>query len=125
MKANDFIVRFFLDQCVLVCYYVYVSWKRRLRMLNLLSSLGLHFVKSYIKWTIIIWVGIFVLAAAVAEAGEPPVKQSKSEICHATDSKWYERTKNYTSFNNLEECLNSSTNARLPKNYTYTPKKES
>ena len=91
-------------------------------MLNILS-LGWHFVKSYIKWTIIIWLGIFVLAAAVAEAGEPPVKKSKSEICHATDSKWYGRTKNYTSYNTLEECLASNEKARLPKNYT--PKKGS
>lgn len=90
-------------------------------MLSILS-LGWHFVKSYIKWTIIIWIGIFVLAAAVAEAGEPPVKKSNSEICHATDSSYYKRTKNYTAYNNLEECLNSSEKARLPKNYT--PKKD-
>jgi len=46
------------------------------------------------------------------------VKKSKSEICHAPDSTSYERTKNYTAYPTLDDCLNSSDKARLPKNYT-------
>ncbi|WP_310619670.1 HNH endonuclease family protein [Flexibacterium corallicola] len=56
---------------------------------------------------------IFVATGAHAE---PPVKLSKSKICHATDSKWYKRTKNYTSYDSLDECLKVG---RLPKGYIY------
>lgn len=84
-----------------------------------LFSLGWTFVKSFVKWTIIIWAAIFVLGAMVAEANDnPPVKKSASEICHATDSSYYDRTKNFTAYATLEECLASSEKARLPKNYT-------
>ena len=84
-----------------------------------LMSMGWTVFKSFIKWSIIFWAAIFVLGAVLAEASEnPPVKKSKSEICHATDSNYYNRTKTYTAYNTLEECLASSTKARLPKNYT-------
>lgn len=43
------------------------------------------------------------------------VKKSKSGICHDTHSSYYDRTKNFTSFNTLESCINSG--GRLPKNY--------
>lgn len=43
------------------------------------------------------------------------VKQSKSGICHDAQSKFYERTKKFISFNTLEECL--AADGRLPKNY--------
>ena len=78
---------------------------------------GWVFVKSFVKWTVIIWVCIFALGAALAEASEqPPVKMSKSEICHATDSSYYNRTKNFTAYETLDECLEAG--GRLPKNYT-------
>ncbi len=38
-------------------------------------------------------------------AEEPPVKKSKSGICHAKGTSYYAQTKNYTAFNSLEECL--------------------
>lgn len=41
------------------------------------------------------------------------VKQSKSGICHDTSSSYYNRTKNFTSHDTLEECLNAG--GRLPK----------
>ena len=84
-----------------------------------LFSLGWTFVKSFIKWTIILWASIFILGSMLAEASEnPPVKKSNSEICHATDSSYYKRTKNFTAYETLEDCLASSDKARLPKNYT-------
>jgi micrococcal nuclease len=45
--------------------------------------------------------------------GEPNVKKSKSgNICHDKNSQYYYQTKKYTSFNTIEECLNSG--GRLP-----------
>ncbi|PVZ64490.1 HNH endonuclease family protein [Pelagibaculum spongiae] len=41
------------------------------------------------------------------------VKKSKSGICHDTSSRYYERTKKYTAFDNLQECLDRG--GRLPK----------
>ena len=41
------------------------------------------------------------------------VKKSKSGICHASSSSHYERTKNFTPFKTLDECLKSG--GRLPK----------
>jgi hypothetical protein len=80
--------------------------------------MGWTVFKSFVKWSIVFWAAIFILGAVLAEASEnPPVKKSKSEICHATDSSYYNKTKNFTSFNTLEECLASSNKARLPKNY--------
>ena len=44
---------------------------------------------------------------------EPPVKMSKSGICHERGSTYYNKTKNYTAFNTLEECLRAG--GRKPK----------
>ena len=41
------------------------------------------------------------------------VKMSKSGICHDTSSQYYLRTKHYTPFNSLEDCLKAG--GRLPK----------
>lgn len=44
----------------------------------------------------------------------PPVKLSKSGICHDEESSYYHRTKHFRAFNTIAECL--ATGARLPKN---------
>lgn len=44
---------------------------------------------------------------------EPPVKMSKSGICHERGGTYYSKTKNYTAFNTLEECLRAG--GRRPK----------
>lgn len=41
------------------------------------------------------------------------VKKSKSDICHAPGTTYYDQTKNFTPFNTLQECLDSG--GRLPK----------
>ena len=43
------------------------------------------------------------------------VKKSKSGICHSTESSYYSRTKNFTSFSDLQSCLDSG--GRLPKGF--------
>ena len=42
-----------------------------------------------------------------------PVKLSKSGICHAPGSRYYEQTKNYKPYKTLNECLRAG--GRLPK----------
>ena len=49
---------------------------------------------------------------AISETKEP-VKLSKSGICHAPSSTYYEQTKNFTSYKTLDECLKAG--GRLPK----------
>lgn len=44
---------------------------------------------------------------------EDPVKKSKTGICHAPGTTYYARTKNFTPFKTLDECLKSG--GRLPK----------
>lgn len=46
-------------------------------------------------------------------SGRGPVKMSKSGICHAPGSTYYDRTKNYTPYPALDACLKSG--GRLPK----------
>lgn len=45
---------------------------------------------------------------------QPPVKQSKSMICHELGSPYYSRTKNFQPFDTLNDCIES--NGKLPKN---------
>ena len=42
-----------------------------------------------------------------------PVKLSKSGICHAPSSTYYEQTKNFTPYKTIDECLKAG--GRLPK----------
>ncbi|WP_300499798.1 HNH endonuclease family protein [Marinobacter sp.] len=53
---------------------------------------------------------------STAQASDNLVKKSNSGICHAEDSRWYSRTKNFTPYDTLDACLESG--GRLPKGYT-------
>ena len=37
----------------------------------------------------------------------PDIKKSSSSICHDVNSRWYDRTKNYTAYLTLDECIKS------------------
>lgn len=66
---------------------------------------------------------VFVPAAIITQAVTkanitntatgPEVKKSKTDICHARGTTYYERTTNYTPYNTIDECINSG--GRLPK----------
>lgn len=43
----------------------------------------------------------------------PNVKKSNTGICHAKGSTYYNQTKNFTAYSNVDDCLNSG--GRLPK----------
>lgn len=61
------------------------------------------------KWLLVV-VGLFAFSAQSADI----VKMSKSGICHDSYSPSYKRTKNFTSYNTIDECL--AADGRLPKN---------
>jgi len=50
---------------------------------------------------------------AQSRGNDAPVKKSKTGICHAPGSTYYNQTKNFTPFKTLDDCLKSG--GRLPK----------
>jgi hypothetical protein len=53
------------------------------------------------------------LLCSVSLAADPDVKKSDSGICHDAKSPSYERTKKFTEFKTIDECLKSG--GKLPK----------
>jgi hypothetical protein len=51
-------------------------------------------------------------AAPASITDKAVVKKSKSGLCHDQSSKWYNRTKSFTAYDSVEECLSSG--GRLP-----------
>ena len=47
------------------------------------------------------------------DAAAQAVKKSKTSICHAAGSTYYDRTLNFTPFATMDECIKSG--GRLPK----------
>ena len=43
----------------------------------------------------------------------PPVKMSRSRICHAKGTRYYHQTKNFSAYNTVKACLNAG--GRLPR----------
>jgi hypothetical protein len=60
---------------------------------------------------IIVITTLLIANGALAQA--KPVKMSKSGICHAPNTTYYEQTKNFTPYKTLSECLNAG--GRMPK----------
>ena len=56
-------------------------------------------------------IGSLILASACSLA--EPVKMSSNGICHDQNSAFYERTKSFTAYDSLDECLKAG--GRLPK----------
>ncbi len=40
-------------------------------------------------------------------AADPPVKKSTNNICHPKGGTYYKRTKNYTPYKSMKECIKS------------------
>jgi hypothetical protein len=62
--------------------------------------------------TIIAVILLTMSLLAISDTKEP-VKLSKSGICHASGSTYYEQTKNFTPYKTLEHCLKAG--GRMPK----------
>lgn len=56
---------------------------------------------------------VLLLTAPAIAQSEPPVKMSKTGICHAKGSTYYAQTKSFTPYKTLQECLNAG--GRMPK----------
>ena len=54
-----------------------------------------------------------LLFSATTFAALEPVKMSKSGICHAPNTTYYNQTKNFTPYPTLKDCLNAG--GRMPK----------
>ena len=54
-----------------------------------------------------------VISFPVYPADSPPVKKSKSGICHPQGGTYYSRTKNYTPYQTMAACIKSG--GRRPK----------
>ena len=65
---------------------------------------------SAMKWVIS---GCLMLVCAMALAAEPPVKKSRSGICHPQGGTYYNRTKHYEPYDSMRACLDSG--GRAPK----------
>lgn len=65
------------------------------------------------RWKLAISASLLLLAAL--NVGADTVKMSRSNICHDVSSPFYERTKNFTPFSTIDECLNAG--GRLPKGH--------
>lgn len=66
------------------------------------------------KW-IVVYLTLCLFSPATfanEDASEPNVKKSKNDICHDKSSRSYKRTKTYTPYKTIEECLASG--GRLP-----------
>jgi hypothetical protein len=55
--------------------------------------------------------GILISTTVLGQA--EPVKMSKSGICHAPNTTYYNQTKNFTPYPTLKDCL--SAGGRMPK----------
>ncbi|MBU3617333.1 hypothetical protein [Polynucleobacter sp. JS-Polo-80-F4] len=55
--------------------------------------------------------GILISTSVFGQAG--PVKMSKTGICHAPNTTYYNQTKHFTQYPTLKDCLNAG--GRMPK----------
>ena len=51
---------------------------------------------------------------AVTPQNSPEVKLSRTGICHARGSRYYQQTRNFVAYANIDECLRAG--GRLPRN---------
>mgnify|MGYP005819927329 FL=1 len=58
--------------------------------------------------------GVALVLVLISQAQAQVIKKSNSGICHPPQSSYYERTKNFRSFESLQACLDSG--GRLPAN---------
>ena len=56
---------------------------------------------------------VSVFLSLQVSAADPPVKKSKSDICHPKSGTYYSRTKNYTPYQSMADCIKSG--GRKPK----------
>jgi PBP1b-binding outer membrane lipoprotein LpoB len=66
------------------------------------------------KYFIAIFISVSILfLSGCSYENFPAVKKSVTGICHKKGTNFYKNTKNFTSYNSLDDCLNGG--GRLPK----------
>lgn len=55
---------------------------------------------------------VFIFSGC-SQSGEPYIKKSNTGICHEKGTNFYNNTKNFTTYNSIDDCLSSG--GRLPK----------
>jgi hypothetical protein len=70
-------------------------------------------MKTRLLLSLVMFASLNLSVGIAATNEEPPVKMSKTGICHARGTSYYAQTKNYTAYNTLEECLQAG--GRRPK----------
>jgi len=56
---------------------------------------------------------VLIISGCGLKSDNPTVKKSNTGICHQKGSEYYEKTKNFTAYNSIDECLKNG--GRLPK----------
>ena len=61
------------------------------------------------RWMSCLILSFFMMSIMpdTAYASDPPVKKSRSGICHPKGGTYYGRTKNFKAYNSMEACLQS------------------
>jgi hypothetical protein len=65
------------------------------------------------KKLVALMLALSLMASSVVLAQSAPVKMSKTGICHAPSSTYYNQTKHYKPYKSLQECLKAG--GRMPK----------
>jgi len=68
---------------------------------------------KFIKNTVLILSMLMLVNVSVLSQDNPPVKKSKSGICHPKGGTYYSRTKHFISYKTMEACIKSG--GRKPK----------
>lgn len=68
-------------------------------------------MKKILLTTILLSLVLFLSGCNLKD--NPPIKKSDTGICHEEGTNYYKNTKKFTSYDSLNECLNSG--GRLPK----------
>ena len=73
----------------------------------------MKFTRKSIGFALVVLVAFGFFPNLHAETDLSPVKRSNSGICHCPGGAYYEKTKNFTPFDTIEECL--ANGGRHPK----------
>ena len=65
------------------------------------------------KFIYVFALSLFLVSCDNIQISDPNVKKSTTGICHKKGSQYYKQTKNFKSFDKIEECL--ANGGRLPR----------
>jgi hypothetical protein len=93
--------------------YLYFQTKKHNKPLNAALYFGVKIMRISVTKASILLLLLSFLSFQAFATESPPVKKSKSGICHPKGGTYYSRTKNYTPYSSMEACIKSG--GRRPK----------